>query len=183
MAAGLTWMAPGLLGFALILHLSRALYALHRGRAAVVATALGWVVVAVAGVGIVLLRTGGARDRLGALEGLGMASTAGMTVAGVALIVALVRSSGREAVAGVSRTVAVLGAGGLLAAVTGRLLVDALSGATWLGAVVAAVVAAVACVVVVGTCAWWGDRGVLLALRDPRHPASEPPADDPATVG
>lgn len=182
MAAGLTWMAPGLLGFALILHLSRALYALHRGRAAVVATALGWLVAAVCGVGAVLVRTGGERDRLGALEGIGMASTIGMTVAGVALIVALVRSAGRDAAVGVARTAAVLVSGGLVAAILGRLVVDALGGGTWVGAIAAAVVAAVACTVVVGAAAWVGDRGVLRALRDPRGPVSEPRPEDPSSV-
>ncbi len=38
MGPALTWMAPGLLGFALLFHLSRALYSLERGRAAVGAT-------------------------------------------------------------------------------------------------------------------------------------------------
>lgn len=182
MAAGLTWMAPGLLGFALVLHLSRALYTLHRGRAAVVATALGWLVAALVAVVAVLALTGGERDRLGTMQGIGIASTLGMTVAGVGLLVALVRSAGRDATRGVARTTVVVGAGGLVAAVLGRLVVNALSGEGWGAALGAAALAALVCTGIVVAAAWVGDRSVLRALRDPDL-TSEPPQGDPQTIG
>lgn len=182
MAVGLTWMAPGLLGFALILHISRALYALHRGRAAVVATALGWLVAAVAAVVGVLVLTGGAPDRIGALQGIGAASTLGMTVAGVGLLVALVRSAGRDAARGVLRTTVVLGAAGVLGAVLGRLVVDAWGAGGWGAAVAAAALAAVACALLVAAAAWLGDRSILRTLRDP-GPVGEPAPPTGAGVG
>lgn len=182
MAVGLTWMAPGLCGFALILHVSRALYVLHRGRAAVTATALGWfVAAAVAAVAVVLL-TGGERDRVGTLLGLGIATTAGMSVAGVGLLVGLVRSAGRAAVAGVGRTGAALGLGAVAGAVVGRVVVDAVLGtvgpaatstaAAWL-AVGGAVAGALVCLAAVVAAAAVGDRGLLSALRE-RSPAGAP---------
>src|SRR5690606_25931066 len=44
----LTLLAPGLLGYALIFQVSRVLFALERGRAAVTAVATGWLAVVVA---------------------------------------------------------------------------------------------------------------------------------------
>src|SRR5699024_4395550 len=48
MTTALTLMAPGVVGLALIFHVSRTLYALDRQRSAVAATALGWLVVTLA---------------------------------------------------------------------------------------------------------------------------------------
>lgn len=134
MAAGLTWMAPGLVGFALILHLSRALYAIDRGHAAVVATAAGWLVVAAgaAALLVVLPRlTGG--DRLpvapdAALAGLGGATTLGMLVAAAGLLLAVRRHVGGEALRGVPRSVAVLAVGVVLGALAGRGLLALVGG-------------------------------------------------------
>ncbi|NTW40269.1 MAG: virulence factor MviN, partial [Cellulomonadaceae bacterium] len=125
MAAALTWMAPGLLGFALVLHLTRALYALHRGRTAVVATASGWLAVAGAAVLAVTLTTGDTVDAVTTLRGLGLASSVGMLIAGAALVTGVVLAAGRAAVAGVARTTLVLVVGGLLGAVAGRVAADA----------------------------------------------------------
>ncbi len=119
MGPALTWMAPGLVGFALLFHISRALYALEHGRAAVVAAACGWSAVAVAAALLAwlwVLTGDGARM----LTALGMANTIGMTVAGVALLSALRRVGGAGALHGLPRTVAVLGAGVLAGAVAGR---------------------------------------------------------------
>ncbi|WP_245993276.1 murein biosynthesis integral membrane protein MurJ [Xylanimonas allomyrinae] len=85
LATGLTWMAPGMVGFALILHLSRALYAVDAGRAAVTATAAGWLVVTGAAllVPVVVSRIAGADPSWGTVLGLlGGAGTLGMCVAG-----------------------------------------------------------------------------------------------------
>ena len=121
LAAALTWMAPGLVGFALILQLSRVLYALDAGRAAVVATATGWAVVA-AGAAVTVLVFGGTQGtdlavRAEVLAWLGAAGTAGMVVAGVGLLLAVRARLGGAALRGVSRTlgvVAVAAAGGAL---------------------------------------------------------------------
>ncbi|MFF3064145.1 murein biosynthesis integral membrane protein MurJ [Oerskovia sp. NPDC057915] len=113
-------MAPGIVGFALILHLSRALYVLDRQRAAVVATATGWGVVAVlAVVGPAVLGEG---DQVRVLGLLGLATAVGMTVAGLLLLLAVRRHAGPEAVAGVPRTVAVVTLGVVLGGAAGRVL-------------------------------------------------------------
>ncbi len=181
MATGLAWMAPGLLGFGLILHLSRALYALHRGRLAAGATAAGWLVAAAGAAVAVLLLTGGEQDRVSALQGLGLASTVGMLVAGAALLRALVRSAGRGAVAGVTRTVAVAAGGAAAGAVAGRLVTDALATGGWARALVAGICGAVVCAAVLGVATWAGDRSLVGILRDPRG-AGEPPAEEAASV-
>jgi putative peptidoglycan lipid II flippase len=100
------WMAPGIVGFALILHLSRALYAIDHQRVAVVVTAAGWLVVAAAA--FALPAATGVRDQAGVLSQLGLATTLGMTVAGAGLLLAVGRYAGREALRGVPRTLAVL---------------------------------------------------------------------------
>ena len=148
MADGLAVMALGLLGFALVLHLSRALYSLDRGRAAVVATAAGWAVVGLAAWGLGALWTGAAPDQPRTLLAVGAATALGMTVAGAGLLVGLARGAGRAAVAGVPRTLVVLLAAGAAAAWVGRLAVDGVLGAAGTG-LVGAVLAALAGGVVV----------------------------------
>ena len=181
MATGLTWMAAGLLGFSLILHVSRALYVLHRGRDAVVATALGWLVVAALAVVAVLLLTDGQRDRVGTLQGLGVATSVGMTVAGVGLLLGLVRAAGPGAITGVPRTGVVTVGAGLVGALAGRWLVDALTGEGWPTAVGAAVAGAVVVLAVLVMAATLADRGLLGTLRErpggaPESRRGQPPA-------
>ncbi|HEX6198084.1 MAG TPA: lipid II flippase MurJ [Jiangellaceae bacterium] len=112
MAWALVAFAPGLLGYGLVAHLGRALFARHRSRAAAVATATGWLIAAGGGVLIALQLP---PERV--VAGLGGAHAVGMTVAGILLIRAVVADSGRAALAGVPRTLvfallgAVVGAG------------------------------------------------------------------------
>lgn len=139
LSATLTWMAPGLMGYALILHLSRALYAVDRGRAAVVATAAGWGVVAL---GAMLVRTfagpcvpeaiegvarqAGAACQAGVLSALGGAGTAGMTLAAAGLLLAVRRHIGPAALAGVGRALLVLAIGATTGSLAGRWFARAL---------------------------------------------------------
>lgn len=114
MAVAIAWAAPGLVGFALLFHLSRTLYALDAGRAAVVGAALGWGTVALVAALLPALLTGGTPDQTLTLASLGGAGSAGMLVAGAVLLVAVRRRAGVAAVSGLARTVlvAVLAAGG-----------------------------------------------------------------------
>lgn len=172
LGAGVAWMAPGIVGYALILHLSRALYTIDRQRAAVVATVAGWVVVAVAV--FVLPAVTGARDAEGVLSMLGLATTLGMTVAGAGLLLAVRRFAGVTAVAGVLRTLLVTGVGSAAGATLGALLSRALlpDDAGWLPAVgVGALAAVLAGVVVLGT-SLVVDRPALLGVV--RRGATEP---------
>jgi putative peptidoglycan lipid II flippase len=135
----LTVLAPGLLGFALIAHIGRALYALERGRTAAISTSIGWLVViagSVAGVSVA-----------GVVTGLAWGNTIGMTVAGGVLLLSLSRAAGPEALAGLARVLAagVVAAGlaGLAGREAGRVLLDALTagiaGSVFSGVLAAAV--------------------------------------------
>ncbi|AEG44127.1 murein biosynthesis integral membrane protein MurJ [Isoptericola variabilis] len=129
LASALTWMAPGLVGYALVLQLSRALYAVDAGRPAVVATATGWAVVAL-GAGVTVLAFAGhdtptAGTRAAVLAWLGGAVTVGMVVAGVGLLLAVRRRLGAAALRGVVRTVAVSAVAAAAGAVLARWAVPA----------------------------------------------------------
>jgi len=177
MAATVAWLAPGLLGFALVFHLSRVLYSLDHGRAAVRATALGWGVVVVGALVLPPVLARGASDAVRTLEGIGVASSLGMTVAGAALLWAVHRYAPGRPLAGVARTVAVLAVGAALGSLAGLLTSGVLlpddagslralaSGLESLGVgLVAAVVGAV--VVVVASLV--GDRPTLRGLASLR---------------
>jgi len=102
LAGGIAWFAPGLLGYGLFALLSRALYAGGNAAAAAVATATGWAAAAAAAL---LLATGlPIAERVPAVAA---ANSIGMTVLGAALLFAVRRRAGREALAGTGRTTAV----------------------------------------------------------------------------
>jgi putative peptidoglycan lipid II flippase len=102
--------APGLLGYALVALLSRALYARGLWRAPTVCVAGGWLVAVAAD--LVLADVLPAGDRALAL---GAGHSIGVTVAGIALLAVVARESGTAALAGVART----GLSALLAGVLG----------------------------------------------------------------
>ncbi|WP_455603793.1 murein biosynthesis integral membrane protein MurJ, partial [Cellulosimicrobium funkei] len=157
-------MAVGIVGFSLILHLSRALYTIDRQRIAVVVTAAGWLVVAAAA--YVLPALTGARDQAGVLLQLGLATAVGMSVAGAGLLLATRRHAGPDATRGVPRTLVVVAVGVALGALAGSALSSVLlpDDAGWLPAVgVGALAALVAGVVVVGV-SLVGDRAALLGV-------------------
>jgi putative peptidoglycan lipid II flippase len=139
LGASLVAYAPGLVGFGLLAHLSRALYARGRGRAAAVSGGAGWAVVVAGSLLLVAVLDGPLRVEPGraAVLGLGIASSLGMTVAGAALLLALRRVAGRSALDGVARaTVAAVVAAGL-AAVAARPVVDTLLSGDGVGAAAA----------------------------------------------
>ena len=122
LTAGLTAFAAGLLGWGLVAYLARALYALHRGRAAAVATATGWaVVVAVSWLAVLGLRVIGLAGDQAAVVGLGVGTSAGMLVAGALLLRALRVAAGPAALAGVGRAGANAAVAALAGALAGRL--------------------------------------------------------------
>ncbi len=159
-------MAPGLVGFALIAHVGRALYALERGRLAAVATAGGWVGAVVA---MALLATA-VEPRYQAVA-LAAGSSIGMAVAGVALLVSLRRVTGPVALRGLARTAAGSGTASLLAAGAGWWVGVALTdvwGSGAPGTVAAGVVAAVAALLVLAGGVAVLDRPTVLAARQLR---------------
>ena len=170
MGPALTWIAPGLLGLGLIFHVSRSLYALERGRAAVAATSLGWLTVVVVSIVACWLLVPDGRDGPAALNALAIGTSVGMTVGGAALLVALRRAGGPGVGAGLGRTVAVLLVAGSVGSIAGRWTVDtvlAMVGSGALGAVGAAAGGACIAVAVVLGATWWADRSTLTGLRSP----------------
>ncbi len=114
----LTWMAPGLLGLALVFHVTRALYAVDRARAAVIATAAGWLAVVAASLVAIKILVPDGGDGPATLVALAVGNSIGMTVAGAALLVALARVC--AGLPGFARTTLVAGAGAVVGAVIGR---------------------------------------------------------------
>jgi len=112
-ASGIVGFAPGLFGYALFALLSRALYARGATRAAAASTAAGWIVAAMTA----LVLAGPSQQHL--ILKLGVANATGMTVIGVLLVVAVRRTAGAAALAGLGRatTVGIVAAG--LAALAG----------------------------------------------------------------
>jgi len=169
----LTWMVPGVVGFAAMFHVSRTLYALERARAAVVCAVVGWGTVAVVAVAAVATTTVHGPDRPAVLTALGLATTAGMTVGGTANLVALRRAAGPEALEGLGRTLVVLIGAGAVGAVAGRWVTDAVShlvgSGVWTALGAAAGAGIVALLVVVGAVLGLDRetvRGVLRAEHD-----------------
>jgi peptidoglycan biosynthesis protein MviN/MurJ (putative lipid II flippase) len=98
LAVALAAFAPGLVGYGLSANLSRVLYARGRNRSPALAMSAGWVLVVVADLLIVPFVP---RPRV--VPALGLGTSIGLTVAGVALLVLVRRERGAAALAGVSR--------------------------------------------------------------------------------
>lgn len=115
---GLTAFAPGLLGYGLVALLTRALYV--RGRPSVAAgwAAAGWAVAAL----VPFALTAGDATAASTITALGVASSIGMTLAGLGLLVAVRQAWGTGATAGLSRGVAGAVLAIPLAGVAGRLV-------------------------------------------------------------
>ena len=129
MTTAVEWLAAGVVGYSLIFHVSRCLYAVDRGRLAVAATAAGWLTVSVGAAVLVRLWAPQGGDGPATLRALGAGTTLGMTVAGVALLLALRRALGAGSLTGVARTVLVGVTGAVLGALAGRVVTDLLLGA------------------------------------------------------
>lgn len=184
MTTTITWMAPGLLGFALMFHASRALYALERGRSAITANVLGWGTVIAATPVIAAALAPDGDDPAATLLALAQASSLGMVVGGTVAVVLLRRAAGRPATAGLLRAAGVLVAGAVVGALAGRWVVDAVAEVGGHGPVTAIGAAAGGAVIaslVVAGAVLAGDRGTLRDFRtieaQPRPPA---PVTDPA---
>ncbi|WP_018215046.1 murein biosynthesis integral membrane protein MurJ [Salinispora vitiensis] len=113
-AAGIAGFAPGLIGYGLFAVLSRALYARGQARAATGAIAVGFLVVPV--VALLLSAVLPLRDRVPAVT---LANSVGMVVLGALLVLAVRRTAGATALAGIRRAGAAGVIGGGLAALVG----------------------------------------------------------------
>jgi peptidoglycan biosynthesis protein MviN/MurJ (putative lipid II flippase) len=98
LAVALAAFAPGLVGYGLSANLSRILYARGHNRAPALAMSAGWLLVIVADLSIVPFVP---RSRV--VPALGLGTSIGLTVAGVALLVLVRRERGAAALTGVPR--------------------------------------------------------------------------------
>ena len=146
--------APGLVGFGLTAVLTRALYVQGRPAVAGGVVALGWLIAAI--VPLVVLQDGaGPRNTL---QWLGFASSFGMTVAAIGLVVAVHRAWGPRTFRGLGRSAAVALGSGALSAAAGRGIAGGLHPS---GLAAGAAVAVLVTIAVVTLCAlsiWIGDR-------------------------
>ncbi|MBO3103030.1 murein biosynthesis integral membrane protein MurJ [Cellulomonas fengjieae] len=186
MASTITWLMPGLAGFALMFHASRALYAMERGRSAIAANVAGWGTAAVATPVLAALYAPAGDDPSATLVALAQASSLGMLIGGVVAVLLLRRAAGRGATTGLARTALVLAAGAGVGAAAGRWVVDAvadMAGHGVLTAVGAAAGGGLVAVLLVGGAVLAGDRGTLRDFRTIEAapaPADAPPVPDPA---
>jgi putative peptidoglycan lipid II flippase len=165
LAATLTAFAPGLWGFALIAHLGRALYADGHSRWAAAATAAGWLVSGVAAVVVVLaLVSPGTLDPRRTLVGVGVASSAGMTVAGALLLVGVQHFRGAGSLAGVGRACGVAVLAAALAIVGGRIGTNAVVAPGVSRSLAAGLVGAVVTIVLLAVVVVAADRSDARAL-------------------
>ncbi|HZB66884.1 MAG TPA: lipid II flippase MurJ [Ornithinibacter sp.] len=156
----LTAYAPGLVGFGLTALLTRALYVRGRPTDAGLAAALGWSIAAL----LPLVLLGGGQEPAATLRVLGLSSTLGMTVAGVALVLLVRRTWGPMATAGAGRTTGALVVATAFAVVVGDLVTRARPMDDLLEAVLVGVVAgALALLVGVVTLAM-GDRSMMVEV-------------------
>ncbi len=129
--------APGLVGYGLTACLSRVLLADGRNRAAVIPLVAGWlVVIAIDVIAVPLVPAGEV------VWVFGLANTAGMTISGIALIIAVARARGAVALAGCGRAIGAGLVGAVAGAAVGLGITAALrTDVHWLSAGVASVAA------------------------------------------
>jgi putative peptidoglycan lipid II flippase len=153
MGAGLVAFAPALIGFALLMHLGRVLYARQAGRQVAVVTGLAWLAVAAAGLALTL-RWGGV-DAVGALAA---AMSAGMVAGAVVLLVVLRRIAGPGVLSGLARATLAALTGAVLAGAAGWLVALPARDGSWGSALVFSVLSGLAVVIVYGVVAVALDR-------------------------
>jgi putative peptidoglycan lipid II flippase len=108
---GLIAFAPAAIGFAVLMHVGRVLYARHAGREVAVVTSAAWVLVAVAGV--VLTAS------WDAVPALAAAMSVGMVAGAVVLLAVLARQAGKAVLAGLPRAALAALVGAVLAGAAG----------------------------------------------------------------
>ncbi|MEV0234892.1 lipid II flippase MurJ [Nonomuraea sp. NPDC050786] len=143
LARAIALFAPGLVGYGLIAHLSRVLYAAGRGRAAATGTVTGWVVAMIGQVVFALALPEGWR-----IGGMALGMSVGMSVGGALLLGSVVRARGSGAMAGLPRAAGAALGGGLLGYLAGAGVVELLGASGIWPNVWAAVLAAVVALVV-----------------------------------
>ncbi|HMO12452.1 MAG TPA: hypothetical protein PKB06_13335, partial [Actinotalea sp.] len=199
MSGALVRMAVGVVAYGLLFHASRILFALERGRAAVIGLSTGWLAVGEAAV--VLTAAGARRDpepplgSVATVHALGTAVSLGMVAGAVLLLLLVRRAAGPGSLAGLQRSGGVLAGAAVLGGAGGHLTTLVVAGlplpwhrgpglgsiATYLEvgvvrAAVAAFVGGAVALVVVGVAVLVADRSTLVAVR---AVAASPGSDTP----
>ena len=151
---GLSAFAPGLVGFGLAALLTRALYVQGRPAVAGGVVALGWLIAAIVPL-VVLSDNAGPRNTL---ESLGLASSFGMTVAAIGLLVAVHRAWGPQGFRGLGRSAVVALGSGVLSAAAGRAIAGTLHPQGLAAGAAVALLVAIAVVTLCAVSIWIGDR-------------------------
>jgi putative peptidoglycan lipid II flippase len=159
LAWALAAFAPGLAGFGLAANLSRILFACGRTRIAAAAITGGWLLVIAADLAIVPLVS-----HRWVVPALGLGNTAGLTVAGIALLGAVRRARGGAALRGLARACAAGLAGALAGAAAGAGVSAALRVTGFLPNAVVVLFACVASVLAFGLVVSALDGGELRSL-------------------
>jgi putative peptidoglycan lipid II flippase len=152
--SALSAFAPGLVGFGLLALFTRALYARGRPGVAGGVAALGWLIAAA--VPLALLQ-GDAGPR-NTLQSLGLASSLGMTVAALGLLVAVHRAWGPQVGRGLVRSALVALGSGALSAAAGRGIAGNLHPLGLATTATVAVLVAIAVLTLYAVSIWIGDR-------------------------
>lgn len=154
LAWALVAFAPGLIGYALVAYVGRALYALAEWRVAALAICAGWLAVIVAD--FALVQAFSARWRVVAL---GLGNSIGMCLAAVLLLIGLARASGHASLSGIGRTSPASLAGAAVGMAAGLGVAMAIGQR---GALTSVLVAVVVAVVAGGLC-----TAIAVALEAP----------------
>lgn len=157
-------MAPSLVGFSMLYHGARVLYAMDAGKRVIQVNSLAWGVVVLT---LVAANLAGVSGREPTLIAIGVAMSVGLTVGAIASVFAIRAEIGPEAVRGYVRTVLVLIFSLLLAggatwfAVHG--ILEAM-GSSMLGAFVSAAAGAIVILGAAGGTLWLTDRRALTSI-------------------
>lgn len=181
MSTALVWLAPSLVGYALLFHISRVLYAVDAGHLAVICSMLGWLCTAVVSIVAVKVLSPHGANGPATLQGLGIGQSVGMTVAAIALLLAVYKKIGKNALRGIVRTVVTCTLASVVAGLLGRLSYDSILDATnttMLMVLLAACICGILVVVIVVLAIWLGLRDLVpVSLpRRARTQASVPPS-------
>jgi putative peptidoglycan lipid II flippase len=157
LANGLIAFAPAAIGFAVLMHVGRVLYARHAGRQVAVVTSAAWVVVMVAGVVLTA--------EWDAVPALAAAMSVGMVLGAVAILLVLRREGGPGVLAGLARATLAALVGAVLAGAAGWAVSLPADDAGVGSAVVFSVLSGLAVVLVYAVVAVVLDRADVRALR------------------
>lgn len=151
---GLFAFAPALLGFAVLMHVGRVLYARQAGRSVALVTGAAWLAVAAVGFLLTLRWDGG-----GVVFSLAAAMSIGMLGGAVVLLVVLRRVAGPGVLSGLPRATGAALIGAVVAAAAGWFVSLPSGDGSWASALVFAVLSGLAVVIVYA--------GVVVAVDRP----------------